>query len=800
MKVYPRFCFVVLSLLSFAGHAQKNTQFIDITETIPLPNFQASDGAGHGSSVNLLDVDQDGTLDLFFTANENSPNYLLLNKDGEWQASPIGTAGKISRSAIWFDYDADGDLDVLVSNDCQGTEKCYDSETFQLFQSEGSEFIDVSVASGLVTGREIRSTRASSMIFYGGGIAAGDLNLDGYLDIVMGRWNGDVFLFMNNGDGTFRDDSEWLLLSDIAPYFQPIIFDFTGDDLPDIYITVDKKEPNHFLRNSAGQAFEDIGAEINLNSRASDMGQAIGDWDNDGDYDFYTANIERSGNLDGNRLFQNLSNEETMRFQDNAFNLGVQKGGWGWGATFFDANNDGWLDLAATNGWGVDLGGFNPITYTDDQSKLWLNNAGQDFEDRSTESGFNDQLIGSALVAGDMDRDGDLDLVQGLTKENRHVHARILDNQLQQTSSDNNYLIVQPRMMGQNKQAIGANVEIYASEQYQQRPIIAGTSFYGQEPAEAFFGLGDRTSVDEIVVTWPGGQQTMLQDVAANQIVQITDETVLHTPGILTATTQDDGVLVSWGHMSTFEDSFELQSSNDPLFLEPVTYTLSGDQKSLFDESIEVDTYYYRARAIYQNQKSNWSPILEYRKIQPLSEPTDLNAELLDILSVKLDWTDRSIGEENFVVLRSVTEEMDETFKIKLPANSTGYEDNNVEPGTEYYYVVYASSMDTESEWSNKVSVTTGEFEQTILAISENYELGIIPNPSAGFFSLSLGTPISGKVHISLIDINGKIVRSWESHADELRERSFNADSLSGLFLIRVMAGESLFQRKIMLH
>ncbi len=799
MRVNRFYYNVVFLVFSIAGYAQKNTQFNDVTQSLNLPSFNASGGAGHSSGVNLLDIDLDGSLDLFFAADENSPHYLILNKNGEWQVTTIGTAGKISRSAIWFDYDADGDLDVLVTNDCQGTEKCFDSETFQLFKSEGSEFIDVSVESGLVTGKEIRSTRASIELFYGGGIAAGDLNLDGYLDIVMGRWNGDIFLFMNNGNGTFRDDSELLGLSNMAPYFQPVIFDFTGDGWPDIYMTVDKSQPNHFLKNDSSVIFVDVAPEINLDSRVSDMGQTFGDYDNDGDYDFYTMDIERSGNIDGNRLFQNLSSDEEMLFQDYAYNFGVQEGGWGWGATFFDANNDGWLDLAATNGWAIDLGGFNPISYTTDQSKLWLSNAGEQFVDRSLESSFNDQLIGSALVAGDIDRDGDLDLVQGLSKENRPVHVRVLENQLQPTTNETNYLVVQPRMVGQNKQAIGANVEVYQGSQYQQRPIIAGTSFYGQEPAEAFFGLGETTSVDEIVVTWPGGEKTIIQNVSANQILEISDEDVLHTPGSLMATRFEEGVSLSWGHMSTFHESFEIQSSNNLKFDDPVTYSVSGDQLFFYDEGIDVDTYYYRVRAVYQDQKSKWSAITEYKKIQPLTKPSDLRVELLNILSVKLEWADRSIGEENFVLLRSLSEEMIENFEIKLPANSKEYTDNNVEPSTEYYYAVYASNENVDSERSNKVSVTTGNFQQTVLSIIETDELEIYPNPFNGFFTLQLDSEYSGVLQITLIDINSKIIRSWVSETGKLAGTSFSTDLLTGLYLLKVQAGKSMFQRKVIL-
>ena len=124
------------------------------------------------------------------------------------------------------------------------------------------------------------------------------------------------------------------------------------------------------------------------------------------------------------------------------------------------------------------------------------------------------------LLAADFDLDGDLDLVQTCADGGP---LRVLDNQ-QSPDATNGYLLVRPRMTGANQRAIGAVVEITAGTLTMTRLITAGTSFLSQEPAEAFFGLGAATIVDTVTVRWPGGGTTTLQNVAANQVLDVCHE------------------------------------------------------------------------------------------------------------------------------------------------------------------------------------------------------------------------------------------------------------------------------------
>ena len=199
-----------------------------------------------------------------------------------------------------------------------------------------------------------------------------------------------------------------------------------------------------------------------------------------------------------------------------------------------DADNDTLLDLAVTNGWREGIAMSDP-------SKLFRNLGGTPpmFGDISASSGFDDTYWGSALAAVDHDRDGDLDLVQTTqTVGSTSSSIRLLEHQ--GAPASNNYLVVRPRMSGANHRAIGAVVRATVGDIEMMRPITAGTSFFSQEPAEAFFGLGAAAVVDRVVVEWPGGLETEVLDVAANRVLTISTDTDTDGDGLHDAVDDDD--------------------------------------------------------------------------------------------------------------------------------------------------------------------------------------------------------------------------------------------------------------------
>lgn len=212
-----------------------------------------------------------------------------------------------------------------------------------------------------------------------------------------------------------------------------------------------------------------------------------------------------------NVLFSNVSTPGNLSFEEIAEDLRVDNGGWGWGATFLDADRDGRLDIGATNGWSTE-------NYENDPSRFFWNvRPGFPFKDVSKAVSFNDPDWGSSLIAFDLERDGDLDMLQSCNPG----PLRLVENQLNGSATSNRYLVIQPRMELPNRLAIGAMVRIEVAGQQQMRLITAGTSFLGQEPAEAFFGVGRASMVDLVEIEWPGGGITCVRGVQTNQVLEV---------------------------------------------------------------------------------------------------------------------------------------------------------------------------------------------------------------------------------------------------------------------------------------
>jgi hypothetical protein len=515
-----------------AAMADAPIQFVDVSTARGIHPYQMAYGLG--GSVVAADFDDDGDVDLFVPNEQGWADQLYLNL-GAGLFEEVATAAGVaslgrSRVALWFDYDGDSLLDLFVVGDCWSEDTdCSTEPTFRLYrQLAGTQFQDVTSSAELPDSRVDTTSQA-------GGLAAGDINDDGYLDLVIGLWEtGPTRLLLNDGDGTFTEITAASGLgsaADVANH-QSILHDFDGDGRLDIFNAIDY-EPNNLWINRGGNTFTDEAATAGVDTAMNEMGVALGDHENDGDLDLYVTNIA-AGSLHS-VFFRNDTVGSTLQFTEVAQELGVDQGFWGWGTTFLDADNDGWLDLAATNGYSVP-------PFSTDPSRFFLNQGGDPvtFVDMSDASGFNDTLWGSALVAADLDRDGDLDLVQSCNGNGLAGSLRVLDNQQGAAAMANNYLVVKPRMSGTNHRAIGAVVRIEVVGTQMMRLITAGTSFLGQEPAEAFFGIGGATIVDRVTVEWPVGGQTELTGVAVNQVLTVTVDTDSDNDGTPDVSDGDD--------------------------------------------------------------------------------------------------------------------------------------------------------------------------------------------------------------------------------------------------------------------
>ena len=521
----PRRIYLTTILTWLAASAAAEVQFVEVGQALGLGPYAMD--VGLGSGVSAADFDDDGDVDLFVPNAYGTPNQLYRNLGGRFEeiAADAGLASTDhSRVALWLDYDGDRRLDLFVAGDCylsggghDGEPACADTLTLKLYrQVADAQFEEVTLAAGFV----------DDLVFgpgdHRGGMSAGDIDNDGDLDLYLTFWGGLARLFENNGDGTFSEITGTSGMTFYEFYHQPMMHDWNGDGWLDIYSAVDFAA-NRLWINQGDNTFADMAPAAGADNAWNDMGLALADVDNDGDLDIYITNIETQ--IRHNLVLRNDSSGGTLQFTPLT-DSGAELGGWGWGTTFIDVDNDGYGDLAATNGRITNI-------EIDDPSKLFLNSSSSpgSFIDVSDVTGFNDTLLGSSLVAADIDRDGDLDLVQTCRgHELVEAQLRLLENRPKRRATGNSYLVVQPRMRGGNHRAIGAVVRIEVGEHRQMRLISAGSSYLGQEPAEAFFGTGASRAVDRVTVEWPGGGQSTFEDVVTNQVL-VVEPTLIFVDG-----------------------------------------------------------------------------------------------------------------------------------------------------------------------------------------------------------------------------------------------------------------------------
>ena len=244
------------------------------------------------------------------------------------------------------------------------------------------------------------------------------------------------------------------------------------------------------------------------------MGSTFGDYDGDGDLDWFISNITAdpdappTGFGGWNRLYRN---EGDRVFTDATQEAGVRDARWGWGTTFFDADNDGDLDLIATNG-------YNGEGWQDDRTVLWQNNGGV-FTDISEASGITDRLQGRGLVHLDYDKDGDLDIVIV-----NHLDAPIL----YRNDGGNASPALRVELIGErsNRDAIGAVITVTPDLANPDRTLVldvdGGSGFLGQNERTAHFGLGTNAGiVGRVTVQWPSGRLTNRLFLVKNQTLRL---------------------------------------------------------------------------------------------------------------------------------------------------------------------------------------------------------------------------------------------------------------------------------------
>ncbi|MFN8603518.1 MAG: CRTAC1 family protein [Candidatus Binatia bacterium] len=503
--------------------------FTDVTDSAGLATTHGYATAGMylepgivAGGVAAADYDRDGYPDLFVVRGDLGPAHLFRNRgDGTFTdvAEQAGVAvgpGRYS-SATFGDVDGDGWRDLIVVG--------FDGTQPVLLRNRGDgTFEDITAGSGLLL-PQLHSFSASF----------GDYDRDGDLDLFVSRWSSRFLnshasggqLWRNDGSGGFTDVS----LAAGIPILATRMYDvpeldlsFTGnfvdidsDGWLDLLVTVDFMG-SRVLRNRGDGTFEDVTDTAVVNDE-NGMGSAIGDYDNDGDLDWFVTSIwdpngivEGNWGITGNRLYRN---DGAGNFSDATDDAGVRVGWWGWGATFADLNNDTHLDLVHVNGWGP-LDDEQSFEFHDDPARCFLSNGDGTFSEGAEMLGIADRGQGRGVVAFDYDRDGDLDLFFS----NNNGSPRLFRND---GGNESGHLDVKLNAAGRNRSGIGARIRATTGGVTQMRELRAGTNFESQNPAEAHFGLGDAGSVEELRVSWPDGSETSLADVRAGRAVVVSE-------------------------------------------------------------------------------------------------------------------------------------------------------------------------------------------------------------------------------------------------------------------------------------
>jgi hypothetical protein len=227
------------------------------------------------------------------------------------------------------------------------------------------------------------------------------------------------------------------------------------------------------------------------------MGSSLGDFDNDGDLDWFVSSIDgQDPFLLGNRFFRNLENGTgTFNLADATEAVGAESGGWGWASCFLDIDNDRDLDIYHVNGWPHFIFGQS---FTQDTTPVFVQQNGI-FVNSAQALGLDDNHSGRGVVCADFDEDGDIDILQ-LTY--RLPNSAVLwENRT--AAAGRNFLHVKLRGLAPNTEAAGARIYVTAGGVTQMREVTVGSNYISQNPTVQHFGLGTAATVESVRVVWP---------------------------------------------------------------------------------------------------------------------------------------------------------------------------------------------------------------------------------------------------------------------------------------------------------
>ena len=505
-----------------------NFVFEDVTETAKLSGNRA-----WSTGVSMVDINSDGWLDIYVCNSgdvygDNRQNEFFINNgDGTFSenAEQMGLADSgLSTHAAFFDYDKDGDLDVYLLNNSFTAVSTFNFQKKlrdkrdqkggdKLFRNDSGKFIDVSEEAGIF----------GSEIGFGLGVSVADLDKDGWLDLFISN---DFFerdyIYMNNGDGTFSEDLENQMRSTSLSSMGSDVADITADGLPEIFVT-------------------------DMLAKSDDRYKTTMTFEN---WDKYQYNLKNGYYRQNTRNTLNLNNgisfENKLTFSEVGRLAGVEATDWSWSALITDFDNDGHKDLFVANGLAQDIHDQDYLNFISDEEikKMIVKKNGVDykklvelvpvnrisncvfagdsnlgFKDVANSWGLDTPSHSSGSAYGDLDNDGDLDLIVN----NINMPPFVYKNKSTELLKENNYLKV--KLIGEknNINAVGAKVTIKSDEQifYLEQSPIRG--FQSTVDNIVHFGLGEISSIDSLIVDWYYGKRSVLTNISVNQTVVISE-------------------------------------------------------------------------------------------------------------------------------------------------------------------------------------------------------------------------------------------------------------------------------------
>jgi hypothetical protein len=443
--------------------------------------------------VAVGDYDNDGYPDIYMTGYRHS---VLLHNSGDGTftdvtaAAGVGDDGEWGTAAGWFDYDHDGKLDLLVTNYVQfdadhpvacGENKpgyraychpdSFHGASMRLYHNNGDgTFTDVTQKAGLV------NADGKSLA-----VVLADLNGDGWPDIFIANDTQRNFVYINNGDGTFRD----------ASY-------------------------------ASGAGFSEEGRpEAGMSADAADLR-------NNGMFDLYVSHLD----FELNRLYRNNG---SAVFADDTVGSGLGRSNMlnsSFGARFFDFDNDGWRDLLVTNGHILDnIALYHPQVKYAEERKLYRNTGDGHFVDATSTQGadFRAPRVGRGLAVGDYDNDGWLDFLVNNNGQNAQLFRNVGPvGQAGARASGaaavkNHWLGVHLVGTKSNRDAIGARLKLTAGDFLSYDQEKGGMSYMSAQDPRIYFGLGTHARVNTLEISWPSGGKEIVRDIAVDQIITVVE-------------------------------------------------------------------------------------------------------------------------------------------------------------------------------------------------------------------------------------------------------------------------------------